>query len=65
MRRSIRENESEQCSRGSRPESQGFHVHRLTLNRKKNALSSENGGNEERIDTEVDNCEDAGGAGSW
>lgn len=39
-------------------------VGRLTLTRKKNTLSSENGRNEERIDSEVDNCVDAGGAGS-
>lgn len=36
----------------------------LTLKRKRNTLSSENGGNEERIDRGVDNYVDAGGAGS-
>lgn len=34
--------------------SEGVPVNRLTLNRKRNTLSSEHGGNEERIDSKVD-----------
>lgn len=41
--------------------SEGVHVKRLTLNRKRNTLSSENGGNEERIDSKVDSWEAGAG----
>lgn len=41
--------------RGSGAVSEGVHMKRLTLSRKRNTLSTENGGNEERIDIEADN----------